>query len=108
MAPEERIEDWLKTYCLGGIKIGNAFAEIKEFAVQFFNILDADEDGFLSELELAEAFDSGVYNLQQRAFITFLLRRIKDIEPTYREEWAKGKRGISLVDIQEYFATYSD
>jgi hypothetical protein len=59
-------------------------------------------------LELAEAFDSGVYNLQQRAFITFLLRRIKDIEPTYREEWAKGKRGISLVDIQEYFATYSD
>jgi len=37
MAPEERIEDWLKTYHLGGIKIGNTFAEIKEFAFHFFN-----------------------------------------------------------------------
>ncbi len=104
---EERIENWLKTYHFGGIKIGNTFAEIKDFAFKFFRTLDADDDGFLSELELEEAFDSGDYDLRQRAFISFLLKRIQDIEPTYREEWARGKRGISLVDIQEYFATYS-
>jgi hypothetical protein len=105
---QERIEDWLKTYRTEGVKVDNTFAELKEFAFKFFRTLDTDDDGFLSELELTEAFACQDYNLQQRSFLSLLIRRIQDIEPAYKEEWAKGNRGISLVDIQEYFATYSD
>jgi hypothetical protein len=105
MAPEEQITDWLKTFRIGGIKIGDTFSEIKAFAFDFFEALDADGDGFLTDQELEDALESKTYDLRQKAFISFLIRRIEDIESTYEEEWAEGRRGISLVDLQEYFAT---
>ncbi len=101
---EEQFKELARTFEVGGVSITDTFDEIKRFAFKSFTDLDRNEDGFLSADELKEAFESNKFDLRQRAFISFLLRRIADIESTYSEEWAPHKRGISLVDLQEYFA----
>jgi hypothetical protein len=105
LGPEDTIEYWFDRFRKRDFKLDETFGEIKEFAFKEFAALDQDEDGFLSKEELTSALDSGEFNLKQRGFINFLLRRITDIEETYIEQWADWRKGISLVDVQEYFAS---
>jgi hypothetical protein len=104
LGPEDTVEYWLNRFRSPDRKFEKTFSEIRDFAFKEFSALDSDDDGFLSQVELTEALDSGDFNLKQRGFITFLLKRINDIEQTYIEKWADSRRGISLVDLQEYFA----
>jgi hypothetical protein len=104
LGPKDTIEYWCNRFRTRDFKPDETFGEIKEFAFKEFAALDEDQDGFLSKSELTKALDSGEFNLKQRGFISFLLRRIADIEETYIEQWADWRKGISLVDVQEYFA----
>jgi hypothetical protein len=104
LGPEDTVEGWLNRFHSREGRPDETFEQIKEFAFKEFAALDRDEDGFLSKSELVEALDSGEFSLKQRGFINFLLRRIQDIEETYIEEWADWRKGISLVDVQEYFS----
>jgi Ca2+-binding EF-hand superfamily protein len=104
LGPEDTIEYWFNRFHSRDVKPDAAFEEIKEFAFKEFAALDQDDDGFLSKTELTTALDSGEFNLKQKGFINFLLKRIGVIEETYIEQWADWRKGISLVDVQEYFA----
>jgi hypothetical protein len=89
LGPEDTIEYWFNRFHSRDVKPDAAFEEIKEFAFK---------------TELTTAMDSGEFNLKQKGFINFLLKRIGVIEETYIEQWADWRKGISLVDVQEYFA----
>jgi len=99
-------QTWVDRFHLCGVEVEKVFLEVKDFAFEQFAHLDADKDGFISELELKEAQALKEYSVKQKAFITFLLRRIESVSNSYKEEWADGRKGISLVDIQEYFASH--
>ena len=40
---------------------------------------------------------------RQKSYLSFLLRRMSDIQYSYQEEWSPNNGGISRSDIQEYF-----
>ena|SRR5215469_16327936 len=105
LGPEDTVEYWCNRFHVREFKPDAAFEEIKEFAFKEFESLDEDKDGFLSKAELSKALDSGEFNLKQKGFINFLLKRIGAIEETYIEQWDDWRKGISLVDVQEYFAS---
>jgi serine/threonine-protein kinase len=84
----------------------DVFAEldkIKKYAYNSFNIIDADEDGFITSDELYAALLKDNISWQEKTYLSFLLRRIEDIHSAYDEEWAPEHEGISHTDLQEYF-----
>jgi hypothetical protein len=108
VADTSTFELWVDRFHLRGVTVDQLFAEIKIFAFEQFAHLDKDSDGFISQPELEQALSSDGFSVKQRAFVSFLLRRIEEIRDTYKEEWAAGGRqGISLVDLQEYFASHT-
>jgi hypothetical protein len=103
---DNTLETWVDRFHLCGVEVEKVFLEVKEFAFEQFAHLDADQDGFISEPELKEALNYPDFSIKQKAFVTFLLRRSEMVSKSYKEEWADGRKGISLVDIQEYFAAH--
>jgi len=102
------LQTWVDRFHLAGVEVDKVFGELKEFAFEQFNKLDSDDDGFITEAELQNALSSPDFSIKQRAFVTFLLRRVEIVSNSYDEGWAHGRTGISLVDIQEYFAAKHD
>ncbi len=91
--------------CTGeGINLREKLDEIKWFAYQCFDQLDLDKDGFLERDEIKKAIDNPDLGWREKSYLTFLLRRLEDIQSAYNEEWHDDTRhGITRTDIQEYF-----
>lgn len=85
-----------------GMRVADAFDEIKHFAYGSFDHLDTNGDGFISREELASALSDRGLGWRDRSFLTFLLRRLDDIQSSY-SEGLDNEEGISRADIQEYF-----
>lgn len=92
---------WLKSQ--DGIDIKNSLTDIKNFAYATYDQLDQDGDGFISLAELHSSFSEPLRPWREKSFLLFLMRRLDDIEAAYDEEWAGQAKGISRVDLQEYF-----
>lgn len=86
-----------------GISVKTSFNDIKVFAYGAYDKLDVDGDGFVCQTELTNAFTDPQLGWREKSFLLFLMRRIDDISAAYAEEWADDKKGISRVDLQEYF-----
>lgn len=87
----------------GGINVSSTLEDIKDFALSTFDLLDQDGDGFLTKVELNNACTSDMLGWRQKSFLVFLINRIEDIEKAFHEEWAPDAKGISRMDLQEYF-----
>lgn len=87
----------------GGIHVGQTMDEIKNFALDTFDSIDIDGDGFLSKNELYSAYTDDEMTWRQKSFLIFLINKIDDIEKAFHEEWAPNTHGISRMDVQEYF-----
>lgn len=85
-----------------GMRVADAFDEIKQFAYGSFDQLDTNGDGFISRDELASALTKRGLDWRDRSFLTFLLRRLDDIQNSFSEGLER-EEGISRADIQEYF-----
>lgn len=94
---------WYAQRTTGGLRVADALDEIKSFAYRAFDELDNDGDGFISRAELETVLAGRTLASRERSFVSFLLRRLEDIESAYNEEWTHGGEGISRADIQEYF-----
>lgn len=94
---------WYAQRTTGGLRISDTLDEIKAFAYRAFDELDVDRDGFISRSELEAVLAGRTLASRERSFVSFLLRRLEDIESAYKEEWTQGGEGISRADIQEYF-----
>lgn len=92
---------WMRSQ--DGISVKSSLNDIKVFAYGAYDSLDADGDGFVTQTELSNAFTDPSAGWREKSFLLFLIRRIEDIAAAYTEEWAEDKRGISRVDLQEYF-----
>lgn len=92
---------WLRSQ--DGICVKTSLNDIKVFAYGAYDSLDLDGDGFVTQTELSNAFTNPSAGWREKSFLLFLIRRIEDISAAYKEEWAVEKRGISRVDLQEYF-----
>jgi len=86
-----------------GISVKSSLKDIKIFAYGAYDTLDADGDGFVTKSELSNAFTDPALGWREKSFLLFLIRRIDDIAAAYKEEWAEDQKGISRVDLQEYF-----
>lgn len=104
-ASQQRTEQsqtaWLRSQ--DGICVKESLNDIKVFAYGAYDSLDQDSDGFVTQTELANAFTDPSAGWREKSFLLFLIRRIDDIAAAYDEEWAENMRGISRVDLQEYF-----
>jgi len=96
-------KSWYAQRTTGGLRISDTLDEIKTFAYRAFDELDNDGDGFISRTELETVLAGKTLASRERSFVSFLLRRLEDIESAYSEEWTQGGEGISRADIQEYF-----
>jgi|AGTN01.1.fsa_nt_gi hypothetical protein len=85
-----------------GMRVADAFDEIKNFAYCSFDQLDTNGDGFISREELAIALSKRGMCWRERSFLAFLLRRIDDIQASFNEG-LECEEGISRADIGEYF-----
>ncbi|HEY9787661.1 MAG TPA: hypothetical protein V6D17_19895 [Candidatus Obscuribacterales bacterium] len=94
---------WMKKRNTGGIDISQTFEDIKMYALEMFDSIDQDGDGFLSKAELESAYGEETLEWREKSFIGFLIQRIDDIEKAFNEEWAPNAKGISRMDLQEYF-----
>lgn len=95
---------WYKRCTGEGINLRETLDEIKWFAYRCFDDLDTDKDGFLEREEIRAALDSPSIGWREKSYLTFLLRRLDDIQVAYSEEWHHDKHhGITRTDIQEYF-----
>lgn len=106
-ANQKKIDEgaWYKKCTGDGIDLRGKLDEIKWFAYNCFDDLDTDKDGFLDRNEIKAALDSPDTDWREKSYLTFLLRRLDDIQSAYKEEWPDDARdGFSRTDIQEYFA----
>lgn len=101
--PESAHSDWFAAPGGRSPEIIERLEEIKAFAYSSFDRIDANKDGFISEKELQEAIMDEDTPWRQKSYLTFLLRRLSDVQSAYTEEWAPDQPGISRSDIQEYF-----
>ncbi|MBZ0185145.1 MAG: hypothetical protein K8F91_02760 [Candidatus Obscuribacterales bacterium] len=94
---------WHSQRKTGGLRVADTLDEIKAFAYKTFDLLDSDNNDFISRAELSNALLSPELDWRERSYVGFLLRRIEDIADSYVEEWETSEVGISRADIQEYF-----
>ena len=78
--------------------------ELRDFSLLRFDALDGNKDGFLSREELLGALYEPGCTVRERAFLNFLLVRIREIAASYHEDGQHRPDCISLHDLREYFA----
>ena len=102
--PEAETYWYTKQTVSQGLRVADTIAEVKVFAYESFDKLDRNHDGFITRDELVSAMNDDSWGWREKSYICFLLRRIKDIQEAYDDEWGcKGVDGVSRADIQEYF-----
>jgi hypothetical protein len=76
--------------------------DIKQYAYEAFDSLDANKNGFIEMDELAAHLNDPNVPMREKSFVSFLINNHDDIEKACAEGGAT-KNGISRLDIEFYF-----
>lgn len=76
--------------------------EIKQYAYDAFDRLDANKNGFIEMDELAAHLNDPNVPMREKSFISFLINNHDDIEQAC-SEGGHSNSGISRLDIEFYF-----
>lgn len=90
---------WPPQAIAGGIQVESLLCEIKTFALQTFDKLDVDGNGFLSADELARVVNLPNLSKRENSYIRFLLTNINKISLAYDDGDGISPCGISRNDI---------
>ncbi len=82
--------------------VQRSIEEIKQYAYEAFDKLDANGNGFIEMDELAASLQDPNIPMREKSFISFLINNHDDIEKSCAEG-AGEKNGISRLDIEFYF-----
>ncbi len=77
--------------------------EIKKYAYDSFDRLDANGNGFIETDELVAAMNDASTPMRDKSYIHFLLSNQADIASAAHEGHEDQKDGISRVDLELYF-----
>lgn len=90
---------WPPQAIAGGIDVESLLYEIKNFALQTFDKLDVDGNGFLSADELARVVNLPHLSKRENSYIRFLLTNIDKISLAYNDGDGISPCGISRNDL---------
>ncbi len=82
--------------------VQRSIEEIKQYAYDAFDKLDANKNGFIEMDELAASLNDPNVPMREKSFISFLINNHDDIEKAC-SEGSEAKNGISRLDIEFYF-----
>ncbi len=82
--------------------VQRSIEEIKQYAYDAFDKLDANKNGFIEMDELAASLNDPEVPMREKSFISFLINNHDDIEKAC-SEGGEAKNGISRLDIEFYF-----
>lgn len=82
--------------------VQRSIEEIKQYAYDAFDKLDANKNGFIEMDELAASLNDPNVPMREKSFISFLINNHDDIEKACAEG-GEAKNGISRLDIEFYF-----
>ncbi len=83
--------------------VQKSIEEIKQYAYEAFDKLDANGNGFIEMDELAASLQDPNTPMREKSFISFLINNHDDIEKSCAEGAGEKKSGISRLDIEFYF-----
>lgn len=79
------------------------FDQIRQFAYESFDKLDANGNGFIETHELYDALHDPKLDMREKSYVTFLLTNQKEIADSVNEGIDPTQGGISRLDIELYF-----
>ncbi len=79
------------------------FDQIRLFAYEAFDKLDANDNGFIETEELYAALENPALDMREKSYVTFLLTNQKEIADSVNEGIDPTQNGISRLDIELYF-----
>jgi len=79
------------------------FDQIRVFAYEAFDKLDANDNGFIETEELYAALNNPSLDMREKSYVTFLLTNQKEIADSVNEGIDPTQNGISRLDIELYF-----
>lgn len=82
--------------------VQKSIEEIKQYAYEAFDKLDANKNGFIEMDELAASMADPNVPMREKSFISFLINNHDEIEKACAEG-GEAKNGISRLDIEFYF-----
>ncbi len=79
------------------------FDQIRQFAYDAFDKLDANGNGFIETEELYAALNDPNTDMREKSYVTFLLTNQKEISDSVNEGIDPTNNGISRLDLDLYF-----
>lgn len=79
------------------------FDQIRLFAYEAFDKIDANDNGFIETEELYAALNDPNLDMREKSYVTFLLTNQKEIADSVNEGIDPTQNGISRLDIELYF-----
>lgn len=79
------------------------FDQIRLFAYEAFDKIDANDNGFIETEELYAALNDPKLDMREKSYVTFLLTNQKEIADSVNEGIDPTQNGISRLDIELYF-----
>ncbi len=106
---------WPRPATHDGINLTDLLSEIKAFALDTFDMIDVDQNGFLSATELEYAYQHRDLDRRQKNYVRFLLKNVDRIAlahddhddhdgPNHAGISRNDIVGISRSDLVHYFA----
>ncbi len=83
--------------------VQRSLEEIKKYAYEAFDKLDANGNGFIETDELNAFLQDPDTPMREKSFITFLLSNQQEISEACREDGNLPQTGISRLDLEFYF-----